>query len=121
MLHYLRDAMIVRVVLVEGQFIMYPQSDQHSHRHTGSKSTNINERVSFISEQVPVSDLKIVLKHSIVNYVFRLQFSYREWANIMQHLKPVIQLRPEYRSVFLHVTVFLLQITQHLFGEVIPK
>lgn len=48
----------------EIHFIMNPESDQHGYRHARSEARNVDERINFVSREVPPGDFKEMPDHA---------------------------------------------------------
>jgi hypothetical protein len=62
-LHYLGNTAVIWIGLIEAQFVIHPQTDQHCHCHTNSKPTNINGAVALTFNKIAPRGFEIIFEH----------------------------------------------------------
>ena len=55
-LHQLPDRFVVFVVVVEGELVVDPESNEHGDAHTEGETADVYKRVAFVAEEVPQTD-----------------------------------------------------------------
>jgi hypothetical protein len=53
--------------LIIAHFILYPQKDKYSARHTHRKTCDVDGRKTFVPQKVAISYLKEISNHEYIN------------------------------------------------------
>ncbi len=60
--------------LIKTKFVLYPQKDKNGAGHACGKAGDIDNRIGFLSEQIPGGDYYIVFKHdSLIILEFKIR------------------------------------------------